>query len=364
MSIRHFKNALLLSAALGLSGCAGMVAPSPVHRGDLGAGLEEGPTPAARHVRAVAAFDAGQFGNAVDGFRQLLAHTPGDVAALNGLGASYDRLGRPDLAARYYERALAIEPASVQTLNNLGYSHLMNRRADLAFVYLARAYATAREDLVVVNNYEAALYALERVPDMAQLASAAPVQPVSSVPLPPAGSYALERVTGRVQALVATAPDPASRQSEVRPDGSPPARRPSEVRLASPEPASEPTRRPTALDSVPPIVVANGTGRARMARRLADHLTAQAFNVVGLANADRFDRLRSTVYHAPDQAEAAALLARKLPADVAVVATPESRGVLRLELGADLLGFDADLLRAKAASAPTRSVDAGVDMDV
>jgi hypothetical protein len=50
------------------------------------------------------------------------------VRALNGLAASYDRLGRFDLARRYYQQALEISPQSAQTLNNMGYSLVLEAR--------------------------------------------------------------------------------------------------------------------------------------------------------------------------------------------------------------------------------------------
>src|SRR5258708_22646644 len=62
---------------------------------------------------------ADRVGLALVMFQQALAIDPLSVAALNALGAAYDKLHRRDLAARYYAKALAIEPDSADTLNNM-----------------------------------------------------------------------------------------------------------------------------------------------------------------------------------------------------------------------------------------------------
>ncbi len=101
-------------------------------------------------------FNAGQFGLAVNHFQSAVRREPGSVEALNGLAASYDRLGRYDLSARYYERALVADPESIQTLNNIGYSYLMQERFDLAVAYLRDAHSRDRKDAVVLANRKVA----------------------------------------------------------------------------------------------------------------------------------------------------------------------------------------------------------------
>ena len=97
-------------------------------------------------------FNAGQFGLAVNHFQSAVRREPSSIEALNGLAASYDRLGRYDLSARYYERALAADPESTQTLNNIGYSYLLQERFDLAVAYLRDANSRDRNDTVVMAN--------------------------------------------------------------------------------------------------------------------------------------------------------------------------------------------------------------------
>lgn len=69
-----------------------------------------------------AAFRDGRVAEAGGIFRRAVQRRPGDVGALNGLAAVYDRVGRYDLAAPLYRRALALEPDSAMTRRNLALS--------------------------------------------------------------------------------------------------------------------------------------------------------------------------------------------------------------------------------------------------
>jgi hypothetical protein len=88
-------------------------------------------------------FEQGNYGLAVAAYRASLRDDSSSVRALNGLAASYDRLGRFDLARNYYKRALEISPHSAQTLNNMGYSLILEARqkkGDAALTAEARSY--------------------------------------------------------------------------------------------------------------------------------------------------------------------------------------------------------------------------------
>lgn len=128
---------------------------------------------------AAAALDEGRLylatGNAVQAvsaFRQALAGDLRSVAALNGLGIAYDRLGRSDLARRHFEMALSLEPDAADVAYNLGYSlHLAgNHRDAVPWLQKAsggddgRAAAAARRLLAVIA---ARLEALAIAPDLA-----------------------------------------------------------------------------------------------------------------------------------------------------------------------------------------------------
>jgi hypothetical protein len=103
-------------------------------------------TPTGVASMPVSAYDIGllhfqsmRYGLALDSFRKDLRHNAQSVRTLNAVAATYDFLGRTDLADRYYEEALALNPDSAQTLNNLGYSYLMRGRQAQSAPYLAEA---------------------------------------------------------------------------------------------------------------------------------------------------------------------------------------------------------------------------------
>lgn len=80
---------------------------------------------------------------ALAAFQRALATTPASPDALNGIGVSYDRLGRPDLARKFYEAGLAIDPASPPLLNNLGYSLYLQKDFGAAVIPLRAAAASS-----------------------------------------------------------------------------------------------------------------------------------------------------------------------------------------------------------------------------
>ena len=74
-------------------------------------------------------FYEGNFGLAQQYFQDAVEKSPDDVTAWIGLAASYDRLGRFDLADRAYAAAEKLEGETVRLLNNEGYSYML--RGDL-----------------------------------------------------------------------------------------------------------------------------------------------------------------------------------------------------------------------------------------
>lgn len=63
--------------------------------------------------------DQGNFGLAANSFLQALAVGEKPGPALNGLGVSYAKIGRADLAAEYFRRAIAAEPRESRYSANL-----------------------------------------------------------------------------------------------------------------------------------------------------------------------------------------------------------------------------------------------------
>jgi hypothetical protein len=69
---------------------------------------------------------------ALEGFRKALREDTGNVDAMNGIAACYDRMGRFDLSRRYYELALAAAPGDIRLYSNLALSLQMQGRTEEA----------------------------------------------------------------------------------------------------------------------------------------------------------------------------------------------------------------------------------------
>jgi tetratricopeptide (TPR) repeat protein len=75
-------------------------------------------------------FYEGSFGLSQQYFQDAVERAPKDVTAWIGLAASYDRLGRFDLADRAYASAVTLAGRTASILNNEGYSYML--RGDLS----------------------------------------------------------------------------------------------------------------------------------------------------------------------------------------------------------------------------------------
>ena len=157
-ALRRGCAVLFLSLGFGAAGCASPFdwfqdRPSPAETAALGENDYE---------RGKQYLAQGRFGLAVLHFRAALAETPDSIAALNGIGVTFDRMGRFDLATRAYGRALVLDPHDGQTLNNLGYSYLLQGRYELAVAYLRRASVTLEADARILSNRRLAEHARAR----------------------------------------------------------------------------------------------------------------------------------------------------------------------------------------------------------
>ncbi|MFI4995198.1 MAG: tetratricopeptide repeat protein [Hyphomicrobiales bacterium] len=97
-------------------------------------------------------FGRGDFGLAQRYFQDAVEKAPRDVTAWIGLAASYDRLGRFDLADRAYHSAIRLKGESTQILNNEGYSYML--RGDLTKARAKFLAASRREpdNPTIANN--------------------------------------------------------------------------------------------------------------------------------------------------------------------------------------------------------------------
>jgi Tfp pilus assembly protein PilF len=64
----------------------------------------------------------GDAGLALESFRRAVTQQPDNVAALRGIAAAYEMMGRPDLSRPMFERALALAPRDTVTLTALASS--------------------------------------------------------------------------------------------------------------------------------------------------------------------------------------------------------------------------------------------------
>jgi Tfp pilus assembly protein PilF len=117
---------------VGLVGCQATVTPTPVP--DAVTGENPGDVkyyPSDEPVKlGIQRFYEGNFGLAQQYFQDAVEKTPRDTAAWVGLAASYDRLGRFDLADRSYAAAVKLTGHTPSILNNEGYSYML--RGELA----------------------------------------------------------------------------------------------------------------------------------------------------------------------------------------------------------------------------------------
>ena len=123
---------LVISLVLLTPGCnqAGLT-PTPVPNPDTGQNPGDVKYyPSDQPARlGIQRFYEGNFGLAQQYFQDAVEKSPSDVTAWIGLAASYDRLGRFDLADQAYGAAAKLEGSTVRLLNNEGYSYML--RGDL-----------------------------------------------------------------------------------------------------------------------------------------------------------------------------------------------------------------------------------------
>ena len=99
-------------------------------------------------------FNRGSFGIAAKYFEDAVAKSPEDVSAWVGLAASYDRIGRFDLADRAYGQAIRLKGETIQILNNEGYSFMLRGQLVKARHKLLKAYELEPHNPTVLNNLQ------------------------------------------------------------------------------------------------------------------------------------------------------------------------------------------------------------------
>jgi Flp pilus assembly protein TadD len=99
-------------------------------------------------------FNRGDYGIAERYFRNAVEKAPGDATAWVGLAASYDRIGRFDLADRAYRNAIKLVGETTEILNDLGYSYMLRGQLATARQYMMKAYAREPRNPTIINNLQ------------------------------------------------------------------------------------------------------------------------------------------------------------------------------------------------------------------
>ncbi len=105
-------------------------------------------------AQAVAAFDAGDYARAEEGFREVVAKAPQSLNAQFNLGIIAERQGRLDDAQAAYEKVRFLDPGHVPTLLNLGRIYRVQEKyAEAISLYEAGLKVQGREyESSLLNN--------------------------------------------------------------------------------------------------------------------------------------------------------------------------------------------------------------------
>ncbi len=99
-------------------------------------------------------FNRGHFGISAKYFEDAVAKAPKDATAWIALAASYDRIGRFDLADRSYKQAIRLVGETTAILNNEAYSYMLRGGLKQARRKLLKAYEREPNNPTIVNNLE------------------------------------------------------------------------------------------------------------------------------------------------------------------------------------------------------------------
>jgi Tfp pilus assembly protein PilF len=146
--------------AIGLAGCQPTVTPTPIP--DAVTGQNPGDVkyyPSDEPVKlGMQRFYEGNFGLSQQYFQDAVEKTPKDATAWVGLAASYDRLGRFDLADGSYAHAVKLVGSTPNILNDEGYSYMLRGELNKARAKFEAALrvdpgnATATNNLALLNQ--------------------------------------------------------------------------------------------------------------------------------------------------------------------------------------------------------------------
>ena len=262
---------------------------------------------------AVSAINAHDYARALDYLHEKRSRDPRDVKALNALGVVYDKLGRFDLSARYYNEARAIEPESQIVARNMGYSKALK---DL--VAPAAPTAVATIDLPPGWNDGP----LEKQP-----AKGVTVSAVSDHANDPVEQYQVRMASATPVAVNAVVPE----QSQ-----------PAVPRILA---AALPKKK-YVLTIGSSIKILNASGKADRVRAISHRLATLGWTV----RQSDFNRVQqlTTIYYPAQNALAAKAMRNTLPFPVRLMRDTDGTSNVRLVVGRDYLSWrpKSDHIRA------------------
>lgn len=94
---------------------------------------------------------------AIDAYEAALASDPKNVAAFTGIAMSYEKLGLPGKAVKYYREALALNPSDLVALEGQGNAYIARGATARAQVNLARMKALCKADCGGAARLQAAI---------------------------------------------------------------------------------------------------------------------------------------------------------------------------------------------------------------
>jgi hypothetical protein len=324
------SRAALIGLAVAIGGCT-----SSAKRTALPEGTRFTAATDASSVAAARLLADGNYGLAIEMYRRILATTPDDPAAVEGLALCYDRLRRYDLSDVYFQKALALAP----------------RNEAFYRAYAASLTAQGRQESAALLDIDMrAMLA----PASATPAAPPPAQPVA--PQPPAAAPALASAAAVPVApapIVATGP----RLEQLAPGVVhlilPPARSAGkaaisalpQVSVSAPAPAPAPvvSPKPTAATLTPGALrntmVVNAAGRKGIAARVQSYLAGRGWRP--LDRGDSGMRIAvSRILYPPSGEATARRLSRAVPFPTRLYATAQANRV-QLLVGGNALRFAA-----------------------
>lgn len=321
------SRAALIGLAAAIGGCT-----SSAKRTALPEGTRFTAATDASSVAAARLLADGNYGLAIEMYRRILATTPDDPAAVEGLALCYDRLRRYDLSDVYFQKALALAP----------------RNAAFYRAYAASLTAQGRQESAALLDID-----MRAMLASASATPAAPPPPAPPVaPPPPTAAPALASA-----AAVPVAPAPVAatgpRLEQLAPGVVhlilPPARSAGKaaisalpsVSVSAPEPvvSPKPTAATTAPGTLRNTMVVNAAGRKGIAGRVQSYLAGRGWRP--LDRGDSGMRIAiSRILYPPSGEATARRLARAVPFPTRLYATTQANRI-QLLVGGNALRFAA-----------------------